>query len=141
LEGDEPTGAMYPGEGWVGCAVGISLAVRFAIINFSRHSRYEDGSMSIPDVESVIFSTKTNERVDTTTHYRENLDPRAFQKLEKLRGKIAAVLLQHRIRVLDESVLDTRAGAPSRRGCLPPGAVECTGCVLLSWRMTGADAG
>lgn len=63
-------------------------------------------ALSIPDVESVIFSTRTNERVDTTTHYRENLDPRAFQKLEELRGKIAAVLLQHRIRVLDESVLD-----------------------------------
>jgi hypothetical protein len=96
----------YPGQGWIGCAVGICLAARFAVINLCCHSRYEDGSISIPDVESFIFSDETGERVDTDRHYREILSEKAFQKLEDLRGRIAAVLQRHRIQVLDKSVLD-----------------------------------
>src|SRR5437667_12606950 len=43
----------YPGEGWIGCAAGICLAARYAVINLTSFSRYEDGTSSTPDVESL----------------------------------------------------------------------------------------
>src|SRR5205807_449849 len=90
----------FPGEGWFGCAVGISLVARFAAINLSQYSHYEDGSASTPDIESFIYSDATGERVDTDEYHREALGQKAFQKLEKLRGEIAAVLAKRRIRAL-----------------------------------------
>ena len=107
-EEEEWTETTYLGEGWIGCAVGICLAAPFAVIDLCRYSQYEDGSISIPDVESFIFSDETNERVDTDQHYRELLSEKAFQQLEELRDKIAAILVKHRLQVLDKSVLDLR---------------------------------
>ena len=49
-EQDTRTETAYPGEGWIGCAVGICLAAPYAVINLCSYSRYEDGTMSIPDV-------------------------------------------------------------------------------------------
>jgi hypothetical protein len=107
-EGEDWTETTYPGEGWIGCAVGICLAARFAAINLDCFSQYEDGSRSLPDVESFIFSDETNERLDTNQHYRDILSETAFQQLEELRRKIVAVLAKHCIQVLDKSVLDLR---------------------------------
>jgi hypothetical protein len=107
-EDEDWTETTYPGEGWIGCAVGICLAARFAAINLDCFSQYEDGSRSLPDVESFIFSDETNERVDTDQHYRDILSETAFRQLEELRSKIAAVLAKHRIQVLDKSVLALR---------------------------------
>jgi hypothetical protein len=100
------TETTYPGEGWTGCAVGICLATPYAVINLSSYSRYEDGTISTPDVESFIYTDKANERVDTDQYHRELLTPHAFQKLEELRGAIASILADHRIQVLDEHVLN-----------------------------------
>jgi len=107
-EEEEWAETTYPGEGWIGCAVGICLAAPYAVINLCSYSRYDDGTMSTPDVESFIYSAKTHERVDTDQYHREILSPEAFQKLEALGGKIASILVKHRIRVLDEPVLNLR---------------------------------
>jgi hypothetical protein len=106
-EGEEGTGTTA-GEGWIGCAVGICLAAPFAALHLDRFSRYEDGSTWLPDVESFLICDETDERVDSDQYYREILSGKAFQRLEDLRGQIAAVLVQHRIEVLDKSVLDLR---------------------------------
>jgi hypothetical protein len=108
-EQDTRTETTYRGEGWIGCAVGICLAAPYAVINLCRYSRYEDGTMSIPDVESFIYSEETNERVDADRYHREILTPEAFQKLEALRSEIAATLGEHRIQVLGEPVLNLHA--------------------------------
>jgi hypothetical protein len=106
-EGSE-TKATYPGEGWIGCAVGISLAVRYAVINFSSYSCYEDGTRAEPDVESFIYSDGTHERIATDDYHRKVLGQKAFQRLERLGRTIASLLAKHRIRVLDRAVLDLR---------------------------------
>ena len=99
-EEEEGTGTTA-GEGWIGCAVGICLAAPFAALHLDRFSRYEDGSAWLPDVESFVVYDETNERVvDSDQYYREILSEKAFQQLEELRGKIAAVLVKHRIEVL-----------------------------------------
>ncbi len=107
-EEEEGAETTYPGEGWIGCAVGISLAAPYAAINFSSYSRYEDGTTSTPDVESFIYSDKTHQRVDTHQYHQEILSQEAFEKLETLRRRIASILAKHRIQVLDEPVLNLR---------------------------------
>src|SRR6516165_3389175 len=97
---------VIPGEGWFGWAIGISLVARFAVFNPCRYSQYEDGTHDIPDVESFIYSDQTNERVETPLYYRKVLGDQRYQKLLDLRARIAAVLCEHRIEVLDEAVLD-----------------------------------
>jgi hypothetical protein len=97
--------ATYPGEGWIGCAAGICLAARYAVINLTSFSRYENGTRSTPDVESFIYSDTTGERVDTEQYYRETLSQEAFEKLAALRRAIASALAKHRIKVLDTAIL------------------------------------
>lgn len=96
----------YPGEGWVGFAVFICLAVPVAFMNLCSYSQYEDGSASTPDPESFLSAEMSGERVDASQSYRESLGEKGFQKLEVLRGKIALVLEKHRIQLLDNSVLN-----------------------------------
>jgi hypothetical protein len=105
-ESEECITATFPGEGWIGCGVGIYLAAPFAAIDLCKYSQYEDGSTGTPQLES---SDQTNERIDTDRQYRETLGANAFQKLDELRSQIAAVLLKHRIEVLESSVLDLPA--------------------------------
>jgi len=107
-EGKAGAEITYPGEGWIGCAAGISLAAPYADINLGSYSCYEDGTMSTPDVESFIYSGETHERVDTDQYHREILSQEAFQQLEALRRQIASILAKHRIQVLDKPVLDLR---------------------------------
>ena len=107
-EEDMSTETTYPGEGWIGCAVGISLAAPYAVINLCSYTCYEDGTTSTPDVESFIYDKETPQRVDTDQYHREILSQEAFQKLETLRGQIASVLAKHRINVLDRAVLNLR---------------------------------
>ena len=78
----------------------------FAVFNPCQYSQYEDGTRDIPDVESFIYSNETNERVETQLYYRKVLGDQRYQKLLDLRARIAAVLCEHRIEVLDEAVLD-----------------------------------
>ncbi len=72
------------------------------------------GRTWLPDLEPFPVSDETDERVDSDQYYREILSGKAFQHLEDLRGRIAAVLVQHRIDVLDKSVLDVPRLAPSK---------------------------
>jgi hypothetical protein len=102
----ELTETTHPGEGWIGCAMGICLAAPYAVINLTSYSHYEDGTISVPDVESFIYSDKTGERVDSDQYHREILTRKAFQKLETLRREIAGILARHRIHVLDQRVLN-----------------------------------
>ena len=96
----------HPGEGWIGCAIGICLAAPYAVINLCSYSHYEDGTVSAPDVESFIYSDTPNERVDTDQYHREILSQEAFQKLEALGRQLASILAKHGIPVLDKRVLD-----------------------------------
>lgn len=96
----------YPGEGWIGCAIGICWAAPYAVINLCSYSHYEDDTVSAPDVESFIYSDNTNERVDTDHYHREILTPEAFQKIEALGREITSTLAKHGIQVLDKHVLD-----------------------------------
>jgi len=102
----EASETVVPGEGWIGCAVGISFAAPYAVMNLCCYSCYEDGTTSIPDVESFIYREETQRRVDTDQYYREILSREAFQKLEALRVEIASILAKHRLRILDNAVLN-----------------------------------
>jgi hypothetical protein len=105
-EAEQLPDGVIPGKGLFGWAVGISLVARFAVFNLCQYSQYEDGTRDIPDVESFIYSDETNERVETQRYYRKILGDQSYQKLLDLRARIAAVLREHRIEVLDEAVLD-----------------------------------
>ena len=96
----------HPGEGWIGCAIGVCLAAPYAVINLCSYWQYEDGTMSAPDVESFIYSDDTSERVDTDQYHREILSQEAFQRLEALRRELASILAKHGIQVLGKRVLD-----------------------------------
>lgn len=109
---EEPAEKVVPGEGWIGCAAGVSLAAPFAVLNLTRFARYEDGSESTPDVECFIYSAETEERLNTDRHYRQVLGEKvlgqkAFQALDALRAKIAAVLAKHHLRVLESPIAET----------------------------------
>lgn len=108
--GDDPedgTETTYGGEGRFGLAVTISLAAPVAVIDPSSWSHYEDGSMAFPDPTfSLFWDEKTNEALSANEYHRDLLGGEMFQKLEALRQKIVSILASHRIRVLDESVLD-----------------------------------
>jgi hypothetical protein len=104
----EETDRVYSGEGWIGWAVGISLAAPYAVTNVCSYSCYEDGTISTPDVESLIYSDQTQQRVDTARYHRELVGREAFQTLEALRVEIAAILTKYRLRILDKAVLNLR---------------------------------
>lgn len=104
----EGTETACPGEGWIGCAVGISLVAPYAAVNLCSYEYYEDGTISMPDVESFIDSDKTPQRVDTDRFHREILSQDAFQTLEALRAQIGSILAKHRVQVLDRAVLNLR---------------------------------
>jgi len=105
-EAEDPVEINCRGEGRYGCSVGISLVARFAFIILGGYSRFEDGSEILPDIDSCIVSGETNELVDPETVCREALNDKVFQKLETLRGEIAAVLRKPCIQVLEKPVLD-----------------------------------
>lgn len=104
----EEAAIACPGEGWIGCAVGISLVAPYAVTNLCSYECDEDGTISLPDVESFIYSDKTQQRVDTDRFHREILSQAAFQTLETLRAQIVSILTKHRIHVLDRTVLSLR---------------------------------
>jgi hypothetical protein len=52
---------------------------------------------------------ETGESIKLSDQYRKILSAEAYARLEKLRDRIATVLEKHRIRVLDDAVLDLPA--------------------------------
>jgi hypothetical protein len=79
----EVTAITYPSDARIGCAVGISLVAPYAAINLCSYERYEDGTTSIPDVESFIYRDETERRVDTGGAHREIFSQPAFHTLER----------------------------------------------------------
>jgi hypothetical protein len=130
---------VIPGQGWFGWAVGISLVARFAVFNPCQYSQYEDGTRDIPDVESFICCDQTNERMEKQLYYRKVLGDQSYQKLLDLRGRIAAVLREYRIELLDEAVLDLAAGVQGGSGDFPGGTSVRARCVLFSRHLMGHD--
>ncbi len=100
------SGEICPGEGWIGCVVGICLGARIAAVTLDSYSQFEDGSRHCPDIGPSMFSVETSQPIDPFEHYSELLGEDTFGKLEQLREKIGGVLEKHRIRVLQPSVLD-----------------------------------
>ncbi|HMC57596.1 MAG TPA: hypothetical protein VKJ01_00255, partial [Candidatus Solibacter sp.] len=99
-EEEDWNGTEVPGEGVIGCSAAVCLAAPVAVVDFSEHSRYEDGSSSGPDIDQCIVSGKSGERVTPEDYYRSLLSPEAFQKIETLRAKIVAVLQKHGLEVM-----------------------------------------
>ena len=148
----EETESVYSAEGWIGWTVGISLAAPYAVTNLSSYSCSEDGTMSIPDVESFIYSTQ--QRVDTVRYHREMVGREAFQKLEALRVQIAAILTKSTVvtlpsasdrmpRVSRQDLGQRRSGSArartqGQRGRLSRRTAASTGCLLLSRRVSRA---
>jgi hypothetical protein len=96
----------YPGRGWYGCAVGVSLAAPFAVVHLGEFAEFEDGTASAPDIEAYTYSEQTGERVEIDVTYRDALGEDLFRKLGNLRQRTTAVLAKHGIRTLDPSILD-----------------------------------
>ena len=46
-EYDQRFATVYNGNGCIGCAIGISFAAPFAVVNLSDYSRYQDGSIEL----------------------------------------------------------------------------------------------
>lgn len=111
IDYDEDTGEELPpeacaGEGWIGCAVGISLAAQFAAIAMDSYSQFEDGSWHPPDIGSCSYSEETGQPIDTDQHYCQTLGEAPVRTLHQLRDQIAAVLKKHRIQVLETATFD-----------------------------------
>jgi len=110
---EDPDGEIetvrYPGTGWYGCSVVVSLATPLASVVFSDYARFEDGSTSTPDPGNRAYYSETGERVDLAAPYRKALGESAFAKLENLRARIAKVLARRGVGVLDQAVLDLPA--------------------------------
>ena len=122
-EEDEIAPVTYPGTGWRGCSAIVSLASPFAAIRFVEYSEFKDGSKSAPDPYDVCYlDEETGESIILSDQYRKILSAEAYATLEKLRARIAAVLEKHRIRVLDDAVLDLPApGLKGDKDIFPSG--------------------
>ena len=108
--GDDPedgTQTTYPGEGRLGLALTISLAAPVAVIDASSCSRFEDGTIALPDLTSSLFwNDDTGEAVSANKYHRDLMGQEKFQKLEILRQEVVSIMSSHRISVLDEAVRD-----------------------------------
>jgi len=94
-----------PGEGEIGCVAAVCLIAPVAMVDFTSREWFEDGGWSDPGIDQCFFEGESGERITAETNYRSELGSEAFQKLESLCNKVAAVLRKHRLQVLDSSVL------------------------------------
>lgn len=105
----ELVAVTYPGKGWYGCSVVVSLATPFATVEFADYAEFEDGSNSTPDPGDFAYSVATGEPVDLTASLRKAVGDGAFRKLENLSARIVKVLAKHGVAVLDQAILDLPA--------------------------------
>jgi len=119
----------YPGKGWHGWGVTVSLATPFAAIRFADYAQFEDGSDWTPDPDSVAYS-KNGEPVDLAASFRKAVGESAFRKLENLRARIVKVLAKHGVVVLDPAILDLPA----------PDLKSCSDVFLEGKKLTVGDA-
>jgi len=102
----ELVAVTYPGKGWYGCSLVVSLATPFAAVEFADYAEFEDGSNSTPDPGNFAHSVATGEPVDVTASFRKAVGDGAFRKLENLSARIVKALAKHGVVVLDQAILD-----------------------------------
>jgi hypothetical protein len=110
----------FPGQGWIGCLVAISVVAPFAAVSLDEMEVYENGSRLEPDVEPHIFTLDMG-KMDLESHFGEMVDEEGLSILRKLRAAIARVLAESEIAVIPEADLDSpvpwlRAGERSLVG-------------------------
>ncbi|HUO28401.1 MAG TPA: hypothetical protein VMU80_04220 [Bryobacteraceae bacterium] len=109
-EAEEPAGepphVTYPGKGYYGCIVVVSLAAPVAAVLFSEFAEFDDGSISPPDPGDVAYSDETGEPADPVASYQQALGEAAFAKLDGLRSRIAAILVKHELQIVEPDELD-----------------------------------
>jgi hypothetical protein len=95
-----------PGRGWYGCSVCVSTASPIATVDPDEYSQFEDGSETEPDVVTSAYDEDTGEPVDIWEHYQEMLGGEVYGRIDELSAKIAAVLAQHNLWLLQRDILD-----------------------------------
>ena len=95
----------FPGRGWVGCVVAVSVVAPFAAVSLDQLEAFENGSRFEPDVEPHIFGLD-GEKVDLESHFGEMVDEEGLSILRNLRAAIVRVLKESEIAVIPEADLD-----------------------------------
>ncbi len=111
-DGEELTEVRVPTEGWIGCAVGVSLAAPFAMVVLRDMEFMETGWHTEPDIECNIFNLDGTP-MDMDAHYAEMLEETDAQTLLTLRDTIMEILRDCSINVLTDEEAD--AAVPGLR--------------------------
>jgi hypothetical protein len=90
------------GQGYTGWSVAVSMIAPFAVISLNDYSTFEDGSKTEPAIEQCVQDDDGN-LVNPEDHFRKLHGEMLFQKLEKLRTRIAAILEKQGVIVLPET--------------------------------------
>lgn len=98
----EPEMVTVQGRGHTGWSVAVSMIAPFAVIALGHYSIFDDGSTSEPDIERYATDSEGN-RIDPEAHFRKFQGERPFQKLDKLRTRIAGILEKEGVTVLPET--------------------------------------
>jgi hypothetical protein len=101
------------GQGYTGWSVAVSMIAPFAVIALNDYSTFEDGSETEPAIEQCVQGDDGN-LVNPEDHFRKFHGEMLFQKLEKLRTRIAAILEKQGVIVLPET--EWRKGVPGLVG-------------------------
>ena len=112
LDGERET-ITVRGREHAGWSVAVSLVAPIAVITFSDYTVFDDRPADLPSVERYAEDAEGN-RFDHAEHFRKMHGERAFQVLEKLRERIAAILEKHGVTVLPEA--EWRKPVPWLRG-------------------------
>ena len=76
------------GEGWIGCAVAVSLLAPFGVVTIGESEAYKKGEATEPPIDS------------TEADFRRIVGKDGYEELIKLKGWIADILEKHWIGVL-----------------------------------------
>lgn len=107
IEPDEEDGVerRFPGQGWIGCIVAISVVAPFAAVSLDELEVFDNGSRYEPDVEPHMFNVDGG-KLDLENHFGEMVEEEGLLILKKLRSKIVRVLEKSGIAVIPEADLD-----------------------------------
>lgn len=92
---------VVPGEGFIGCVVGVSLLAPFAVVALNNFHDYEDGSHSCPDLEIHAYD-EGGKRLTAEEFFRSQVGEAGVRLLCSLCEQAAKVLTSHGITVLSE---------------------------------------
>jgi hypothetical protein len=108
-EDDPDVETVIPGEGFIGCVVGVSLLAPFAVVALNNFHEYEDGSHSCPELQVCAFD-KNGGRLTAKEFFRSQVGDEGLRRLYNLCEQTAKILESHGITVLSE---------PEQRQTLP----------------------